>query len=64
MIAENNGFSTNEYRDSYKLFNKTVIKPIQISVIDVFDKILGVKDSITIAPFTIEFDDNNDKNAA
>ena len=64
MIAENNGFSTNEYRDSYKLFNKTVIKPIQVSVIDAFDKILGVKDSITIAPFTIEFDDNNDKNAA
>lgn len=63
MIAENNGFSTNEYKDSYKLFSKTFVTPIQTSIIDIFDKIFGVKGSVTIAPFTIVFDeDNKEKN--
>lgn len=59
MVSESNGFSTNEYRDSYKLFNKTVVKPIQNAIVDSFDKIFGVKNSISIAPFTISFDENN-----
>lgn len=59
MIAENNGFSTNEYRDSYKLFNKTVVRPIQTSIVDCFDKIFGKSGSVAIEPFTIEFEEDN-----
>lgn len=58
IITESNGFATSEYSDSYKLFNKTVVSPIQQAIVTVFDKILGVKDSITINPFTITFENN------
>ena len=57
LTAEANGFATNEYRDSYKLFNKTVVNPIQADIIDAFDKIFGMKNSVTITPFTITFDE-------
>lgn len=64
LVTESNGFSTNEYRDSYKIFNRCMIQPIQKNIVDVFDKIFGVKSSITITPFKIDFeeDDNNNKN--
>ena len=41
-----------------------MIQPIQKNIVDVFDKIFGVKSSITITPFKIDFeeDDNNNKN--
>lgn len=58
IITESNGFATSEYSDSYKLFNKTVVSPIQQAIINAFDKILGVKDSITINPFIITFENN------
>lgn len=58
LVTESNGFATAEYSDSYQLFNKTVIGPIQQAVKDAFDKIFGVKDSITISPFTITFENN------
>lgn len=56
LTAEANGFATNEYRDSYKLYNKTVVNPIQADIIGAFDKIFGVENSVTITPFTITFD--------
>ena len=55
-----NGFSTQEYSDSFKLFQKTVIQPIQdifVEVLDkVFVKILDGEHSIEITPFNITFD--------
>ena len=57
LTAEANGFATNEYRDSYKLYNKTVVNPIQADIIGAFDKIFGVEDSVTITPFTVTFDE-------
>lgn len=59
MVTESNGFSTNEYRDSFKIFNKNIIQPIQKNIKGAFDKILGIRDSVTISPFTIIFDDEN-----
>lgn len=59
LQTESNGFSTNEYSDSYKLFNRTVIKPIQTVINDTMDKIFSTPNSITITPFTITFDENN-----
>lgn len=59
MVTESNGFATNEYRDSYKLFNKTVVQPIQKNIVDAFNKIFGNDNAIEIKPFTIEFDDDN-----
>lgn len=63
MVTESNGFATNEYRDSYKLFNKTVVQPIQKNIVDAFNKIFGDDNAVEIKPFTIEFeDDNKEKN--
>ena len=59
MVTESNGFATNEYRDSYKLFNKTVVQPIQKNIVDAFNKIFGNDNAVEIKPFTIEFDDDN-----
>lgn len=59
MVTESNGFATNEYRDSYKLFNKTVVQPIQKNIVDAFNKIFGHDNAVEIKPFTIEFDDDN-----
>lgn len=49
-----NGFSTNEYSDSFKLFQKNVIVPIQDIMKESLSKVLG-DDAITITPYTIEF---------
>lgn len=57
LTSEANGFATNEYRDSYKLFNKTVVHPIQSAIVDTFDKIFEIKDSVVITPFTITFEE-------
>lgn len=48
------GFSEQEYDQCYKLFNRTVIKPIQKKIINSFDKIFGTTNSITITPFAID----------
>ena len=52
MVAAT-GFSTQEFEESFKVFNGTVIRDIQRVLGDVFDKIFGVKNSITIKPFTL-----------
>lgn len=52
-----NGFSTNEYRDSYKLFQKSVISPQQDILLEAFSKITGIKNGIEIVPFNITFEE-------
>ena len=52
-----NGFATNEYRDSYKLFQKSVIAPQQDVILEAFSKITGIKDGIEIVPFNITFEE-------
>lgn len=51
-----NGFSTNEYRDSYKLYDKNVVNPIRDIIIESIEKILG-KGAVTIVPYKITFDE-------
>ena len=45
------GFSEQEYNEAYKLYNKTVIKPIQRKIERAMDKIFGQKNSVVIIPF-------------
>lgn len=52
-----NGFSTNEYRDSYKLFQKSVIAPQQDIILEAFSKITGTVDGVEIVPFSITFEE-------
>ena len=52
-----NGFSTSEYKDSYKLFQKSVVAPIQDIILEAISKITLTIDGVTIAPFAITFDE-------
>lgn len=57
LQKENNGFSQDEYLQAYVLYNRTVVRPLQNIIVDCLDKILGMKDSITIKPFSLEVAD-------
>ena len=58
LPTKTTGFNAQEYDDAFKLYNRTTVKPIQKKIIDVFDKIYGVKGSVVIKPFTLQ---NNDE---
>lgn len=49
--TEDNGFSNEEYEESFKLFNRTRIMPIQKAISGAFDKIGW---QLTIKPFSME----------
>lgn len=49
------GWATQEFSDSFKLFQKTVIKPQQDVIVEALEKITGAKNGIHIMPFVIDF---------
>lgn len=49
--TENLGFSSEEYESAFKLFNRTVVRPIQKMIVRNFEK-LGL--DVMIEPFTLE----------
>ena len=51
----NTGWATQEFADSFKLFQKSVIEPEQDVIIEVLEKITGAKNGIHIVPFHIDF---------
>lgn len=52
--TENLGFSQEEYEGAFKLYNRTCVKPVQRLICDAYDKIYGKSGVLTIQPFTIE----------
>ncbi len=52
--TENNGFSNEEYEESFRLYNRTRVRPIQQVITDAFDKIFGVTNSLSITPFSMD----------
>jgi len=58
--AEKTGFNDSDYNESYKLFSRTVILPVQRLVCDTFKKIFG-EDVLVIKPFTIDFTEEGDE---
>ena len=51
LPTENLGFNNEEYESSFKLFNRTVIRPVQQQIVDTFSK-LDI--SVTFKPFSLE----------
>lgn len=51
--TENLGFSQEEYDKAFKLFNRTVIRPLQKRMIAIFEKIYG-EGAISIKPFSLD----------
>ena len=54
--AEKTGFNDSDYQEAYKLFNRTMIRPVQRTLCDAFNAIFG-ENVMTIKPFTIDFTD-------
>lgn len=50
------GFNSQEFSESFKVFNRTVCKPIQQTICDSIDKIFGNDNSINITPFSLDDD--------
>lgn len=58
----NTGFSTEEFEQSFKLYNRTQIRPVQRMIADAFDKIYGANGVLTIDPFSLESDTETEVN--
>ena len=52
--TESLGFSQEEYESAFRLFNRTMIRPIQTMIADAYDKIYGKTGVLTIKPFTLD----------
>lgn len=53
LMNESTGFSSQEFAESFKLYNRTQIRPVQRLIADAYDKIFGVQGILTITPFDI-----------
>ena len=58
----NTGFSTEEFEQSFKLYNRTQIQPVQRLICDAYDKIYGQKGVLTIKPFSLDGDTEDNVN--
>lgn len=57
LPTETTGFNNQEYSSAFKLYQRTVISPIQKIIIESISKIFYAKDAIDIKPFSIKFDE-------
>lgn len=58
----NTGFSTEEFGQSFKLYNRTQILPVQRMICDAYDKIYGQQGVLTIIPFSLGGETENNVN--
>lgn len=56
LPTQTTGFNSQEYGDSFKLYNKTVVKPLQDKIIGIISDIYGQENAIEITPFNINFE--------
>ena len=52
--TEGNGFANEQYAESFKLYNRTQIRPVQRMIADAYDKIYGQPKVLTIVPFSMD----------
>ena len=58
----NTGFSTDEFEQTFKIYNRTQIRPAQRLIADAFDRIYGAKGVLSIKPFSLESDNEQEVN--
>lgn len=52
----NTGFSTQEFSDSFKLYNRTVAEPVRKTIERAVNSLIGVENGVRIQPFSIVFE--------
>ena len=55
-IPQSTSWSTQEFSDSYKLFDRTTAAPVRKIIQDSVNDAINIKDGVIIKPFTITFD--------
>lgn len=58
LPTEGTGFNDQDFQEAFKLFNKTLIQPIQKRIANALDEIWGATDTITIKPFSIDWSED------
>lgn len=56
--TEGNGFANEQYEESFTLYNRTQILPVQKMICDAYSRIYGIEDVLKIKPFSMG--DNGD----
>lgn len=59
IMTESTGFNEQEFDQSFRLYNRTAIRPVQRAIGDAFDAIYGEPGVLSITPFTLEGADTN-----
>ena len=52
--TESLGFSQEEYESAFRLYNRTMVRPVQRLICDAYDRIYGATGVLTIKPFSLE----------
>lgn len=60
--TENNGFSNEEYSESFKLYNRTMVRPAQRMLAETLELVLGVPGVLVIKPFSLEIETESNIN--
>lgn len=58
------GWNDQDYQQSFKLYNRLVVKPLQKKIAIMLSKIMGVENAIEIKPYTIDWSEDGDDNQA
>lgn len=56
------GFSTDEFEQSFKLYNRTQIRPVQRMISEAYERIYGRTGVLTIKPFSLDNDNETSVN--
>lgn len=59
LAAENVGFSTQEFSDSFKLYERTVARPTREIITKCIESVIGNDMKISVMPFNVDFQQNN-----
>jgi len=59
LNTEDNGFGAEDFADAFKLFNRTMVQPIQAAILDAFAKVMGEDGVVAIKPFSLEGEKEN-----
>jgi hypothetical protein len=51
--TEGNGFANEQYEESFRLYNRTAVAPVQKMIADTYDRIYGSTDVLKIIPFSL-----------
>lgn len=61
VMTETTGFNEQEFAEAFRLYNRTMVRPIQRTICDVIDYVFEQKDCLSIKPFSIDDNVNNEQ---